>query len=334
MTRKISVVISALALTIACSHSGSSDPEVVTIANVGGNPDGVTVAPSGNIYITDIGSGDIKQITPEGEVTTITNIGNHPDGIVATTESGKDILYVTDTGSTDPEDSAWSADGSVKRIVVNSKTDVTVSTFVDSTVLENPTGIALDASDNLYVADQGTGDVYRITVTAGTAGTPVSLTRNAASVDIDQPHGLTLITNSDSTISLFTTDQGSASNNIVRIDIPSSGNAADAVAVNHTADSIGGMDTGTTSNAKFNRPHGISTDDKGAIFVCDEDNNRVQIITPAGNVITFAGTGAPGDSDGSSSSAQFNNPRGLAIDSQGNLLICDYGNGKVKKIIR
>lgn len=322
------ILLSIIAVTLvlsACNPGGSST--VVTVADVGGSPDGVTVTDTGNIYITDIGSGDVKQVEEDGTVTVIasldTKLGKdtHPDGITSVTDGTGDILYVTDTGT-------GAGDGSVVKIDTGTGT---VTTFVDSTTLNTPTGIAADNAGNLYVADQGTGEIYKIPVTGGGPGTMVSLT-GSASISLDQPHGLTLVNNDDGSITLYTTDQGTDDNNIVQIDISGAGNVTGVTEL--TADNTGGTDIGTVNDAKFNMPHGISTDKNGAIFVCDENNNRVQVITPSGNVNNIAGSGTAGDTDGDSGIAEFRQPRGLAVDAKGDLLVCDYGNGKVKKIIR
>lgn len=335
MKKLVLVLIAASMAVTACSSDGKT--KVLTIANVGGNPDGVTVADSGNIYITDIGNGDVKQVEEDGTVTVIANLDDelgkdtHPDGITAVTVGTTDILYVTDTGiATD----GTSTDGSITKIEVQSDGTVTTTKdFINTSVLDNPTGIAADNNGNLYVADQQKNDVYRITMTGGVPGTPESLTDSlGAGVEINDPHGLTLVTNDDGSITLYTTDQGNSDNNVVQIDIPASGVISEIEVTELTPDNTGGTDTGDITNAKFNEPHGISTDKNGAIFVCDENNNRVQIITPSGNVITLAGDGTAGDTDGDADVAQFSQPRGLATDSNGDLLVCDYGNGKVKKI--
>ncbi|HRZ28882.1 MAG TPA: hypothetical protein P5295_18870 [Spirochaetota bacterium] len=338
----ILAIIPVLVITfISCSDSSDRTSRYVsTVATVGGNPDGVTVAGSGNIYITDILNGDIKQINQEGTVTTLSLDGDspsHPDGITAVTENFKDILYVADTGSNDPD----STDGSIIKIEVDltadpSTADAGSSTFVDSAVLENPTGIALDADGNLYVADQSSGDIYKIPLDPDThlPETPVSLTDVSSSGDIDEPHGLSLVTNEDNSVTIYTTDQGSDSNNIVTIDIPSSGNTTEAEVTELTPESDGGNVTDSITNSTFNKPHGVAIGSNGAIFICDENNNRVQIITPGGNVVTFAGSGIEGDTDGETGSVQFSKPRGIGIDKNGDILVCDYGNGKVKKIER
>ncbi len=330
--KRLVLILIALSMAVAACSSDSGS-KVVTIADVGGHPDGVTVADSGNIYITDIVSGEIKQVAEDGTVTVVADLDAHPDGITAITDGTTDILYIADTGSAVD---GTSTDGSITKIEVQSNGIVTTTEdFIGTTDLDNPSGIAADSNGNLYVADQQTNNVYRINMTNGVPGTPESLTDSPGfGVEINDPHGLTLVTNDDGSITLYTTDQGDTDNNVVQIDIPASGDINGVVVSELTPDNTGGTDTGDITNAKFNEPHGISTDKNGAIFVCDENNNRVQIITPSGNVITFAGDGTAGDSDGQAETAKLNKPRGLATDAGGDLLVCDYGNGKVKKIVR
>jgi|GEM_PF-1319995 len=347
MKHLLCCAVMSVFLFTACSGSGrskSSDADkevdsVSTISEPGGEPDGVTVTEGGDIFITDIESGEVKQVTAEGESILITDLGeqSHPDGVTSVIEGDSTILYITDTGSADDQSATYPTDGTIDKVAIDSSGTVAVSEFIDSSVIDNPTGIAADSEGNLYVADQGSGDVYKITVNDGVAGTPVSLTDNGTSdpgVSVEEPHGLALVNNDDGSITLYTTDQAADSNNIVQIHIPASGDASGAVISNVTEKNTGGADGDTVDTAEFNKPHGIAADKEGALFVTDENNNRVQIITPGGKVVTFAGVGTSGDVDGDADQSQFSDPRGIAVDNDGNVLVCDCGNGKVKKISR
>lgn len=309
--------------------------EIITVADVGGKPDGVTVADSGDVYITDIDSGLIKKIDSDSTVTVIEDADSaveivEPDGITAVSLEDKDILYVSDAG---PDRSPKITDGSIVKIEVNSDGTVITTEFVNDDKLVNPTGIVADNDGNLFVADEATGDIYFIAIKDEQPQDLISVTINLPDeVDLISPHGLTIVNNDDGSISLFTTDMDEESNNVVEIDIPADKDFSNIIAAEITPDSTGGSTTGITEKAKFNKPHGIATDGKGAIFVADENNNRVSIITPSGNVIDLVGDGTEGDIDGAVESATIKQPRGLATDADGDLLICDYGNGKVKKV--
>ena len=79
---------------------------------------------------------------------------------------------------------------------------------------------------------------------------------------------------------------------------------------------------------------GLAVDLNGGIFLSDEHNRVIiRIDENSGVTSIYAGTqGKVGSIDGDQSTALFNLPRGLAIDSKGNLIIADAGNDKIRKI--
>lgn len=95
-----------------------------------------------------------------------------------------------------------------------------------------------------------------------------------------------------------------------------------------------GTANGTGSAASFWNPTGIAIDSAGNLYVADESNNEIRMITPAGVVSLFAGspTGATGSANGTGSAATFNAPNGIAIDAAGNLWVTDSINNVIRKI--
>ena len=86
---------------------------------------------------------------------------------------------------------------------------------------------------------------------------------------------------------------------------------------------------GTT--ARFNRPKGLAIDNTGNIFVVDQSNHKIRKITPTGDVTTFAGS-TQGFVNGNGTTARFNFPEGIVIDTNGNLFVVDASNYAIRKI--
>jgi sugar lactone lactonase YvrE len=95
----------------------------------------------------------------------------------------------------------------------------------------------------------------------------------------------------------------------------------------------GGSADGTGSSAQFNDPLAVAVDGSGNILVADMNNNTIRSVSPSGVVTTIAGSpGVQGSADGTGSSASFNEPGGIAVDSSGNIFVCDIRNGTIRKI--
>ena len=92
-----------------------------------------------------------------------------------------------------------------------------------------------------------------------------------------------------------------------------------------------GFADGIGSAAQFSFPSGIAIDAAGNIYVVDSWNHRIRKVTPEGEVSTLAG-GEEGFADGAGSAAQFSFPRGIAIDTKGNLYVADGDNHRIRKV--
>jgi sugar lactone lactonase YvrE len=98
------------------------------------------------------------------------------------------------------------------------------------------------------------------------------------------------------------------------------------------AGSTFGYADGVGTSAQFYYPNGVAVDGTGNVYVTDSFNHRIRKITPQGIVSTIAGSGVAGFANGTGVAAQFNYPRGIVIDSSGNLYIADTSNHRIRKI--
>jgi len=94
-------------------------------------------------------------------------------------------------------------------------------------------------------------------------------------------------------------------------------------------------DGGPAARAAFNAPHEIRFDRSGSLYIVERDSHVVRRIDARTNVITtVAGTGIPGfaGDGGPAANAQLNRPHSIAFDANGDLLICDIGNHRVRVV--
>jgi serine/threonine protein kinase, bacterial len=93
-----------------------------------------------------------------------------------------------------------------------------------------------------------------------------------------------------------------------------------------------GFLNGNALSAQFDLPMDVAIDKYGNVFVADQGNNIIRMITPSGMVSSFAGSGAPGLVDGDDTTAEFLSPQGVAVDTSGNIYVADAGNNCIRKI--
>jgi len=193
-----------------------------------------------------------------------------------------------------------------------------------SAQLWNPYGIALDRVGNLYIADSDNNRIRKvsngvITTVAGTGVGGFSGDNGpATSAQLYNPYGVAV----DAAGNLYIAD--SNNNRIRRV----SNGVITSVAGGGSE--IG--DGGPATSAQLG-PVGIAIDASGNLFVADRVSNRIRRISN-GVITTVVGSGSHGfvGDNGLATSAQLNNPWGVAVDSAGNLYIADSGNGRIRKV--
>ena len=103
------------------------------------------------------------------------------------------------------------------------------------------------------------------------------------------------------------------------------------------ANMAGKTNSAPGTSALFNDPAGVVVGPvTGNIYVADRGNSNIRMITPAGTVTTFSGTGTSGHDDGTSASIpapSYFHPSALAVDAAETLYVADSGNNSIRKIV-
>jgi sugar lactone lactonase YvrE len=190
-----------------------------------------------------------------------------------------------------------------------------------------PSGLVLDASGNLYVADSGNATVRKISPAGEVrtlAGSP-SIRGSADGLGAAAAFGLPSAIAIDQAGNVYVTDAFYSTVRVI--------SAAGQVRTLAGSAGLTGDVDGTGSAARFNHPGGLAVDGSGSVYVADTYNNTVRKISPAGVVTTMAGfAGLPGSWDDVGSTGLFNLPAGLAVDSLGNVFVADLGNSTLRMV--
>ena len=198
-----------------------------------------------------------------------------------------------------------------------------------SALLHAPTGVAVDAAGNLYIADRlnsrirkvdGNGIITTVVGGGSYSGSDVGDGGPATSASLSVPWAVAL----DSGGNLYISDTGHS--RVRRVD---SSGIITTVAGNGISGSSG--DGGAATSARV-APYGIAIDNRGSLYIADL-GGFVRKVTN-GTIDSVAGTGAIGyTGDGSAATkAALNQPQAVALDDAGNILIADTGNQVIRKV--
>ena len=163
-----------------------------------------------------------------------------------------------------------------------------------------PESLAVDGLGNLYVGDYLNNAIRKINLTTKSVTTYATV-HSPASIAIDPNATVLYSTDFDYGYVYKITNNGAA---LVTV--------------------------GTATS--FKKPRGVVLDSKLNAYIADQDNNQIKVVSPAGAITVYAGSGTNGDVDDVAAKATFAQPCQLAFDAQGNLYVAEFLNQRIRKI--
>ena len=331
------MLLSGVVTTLAGNGTPDSTNGTGTAASFNA-PFGAAVIPStGVIVVADSSGHRIRLVTQAGVVTTLAGSGTpaFADGTGAGASFNSPIgVAVTPSSST-----IVVADGGNNRIRLVSYPGGVVTTLAgggtgspsfDGTgaaaYFSYPYGVAvIPSSGNIAVADLGTQRIRIITpagvvTTLAGSGSYDFADGTGAAARFRYPAAIAVIPSSEVMV------VADRDNHRIRLVTPAgvvttlagSGNYASA--------------DGTGAAASFAYPIGVAMTSSGDIVVSEQDGNRIRLVTQAGVVTTLAGSGTPAFADGTGEAVSFNSPRGVAVLPNGNIVVADYSNNRIRLV--
>lgn len=299
------------------------------------NPEGVSVDSKGNVFVSDAFNNVIREISSAGSVSTVAGT----QGAIGFQDGkGTNAEFYSPAGSAvDAQGNIYVADRG-NNVIRKITPDGTVSTYAgtgtagyrngaatsaylksssDSLAMFNgPTGVAVDASGNVYVADRGNNVIRKILPTGRTmtvAGNIVKgfIDATGAVALFNHPSGVVI----DSKGDLYVTDEGNSALRKV-----TSAGVVSTIIGNPVQTDI------------LNIPSALAIDANDNVFIVDE-GGRVFEYNSSNNALYFlAGSLTSGLTNGTGSSVRFNYPQSIAVDGQGNIYIADQYNNVIRKM--
>ena len=192
-------------------------------------------------------------------------------------------------------------------------------------LFHGPDAIAIDQRDNLYVADADNFRIRKITpdgVVSTVAGSARQGNKEGPALEAEFVYPTGVAVASDG--SLIVADRGA--HRIKRV------SPAGIVMILAGTGEAGHYDS-LSYFSKFNHPTAVAVDDVENIYVADAGSHTIRRIDREGIVITVAGSGEPGYRDGLRDGAAFSWPTGVAVDPEGNLIVADSRNHRIRKVL-
>jgi sugar lactone lactonase YvrE len=330
---KITVQVGSQTVTSSTDFTITvATPIVISSIVPNSGPEGTIVLITGSGFSTNATD---NTVTLNGKTCTVNSASATELTITIPPEAGNGSIQVTANNATGQ---------SPNSIDLFTTTTIMVSTLAGSTQgyaddtgtmarFNGPTGVAVDAAGNVYVADRLNNRIRKIapvglgvsTLAGGNTAGDADGTGSEA--QFNYPAGVAVDTQGN----VYVADQV---NHKIRKITP------EGVVSTLAGGSTYGYADGPGSEAKFFGPTGVAVDAGGNVYVADAGNHKIRTIAPDGVVSTLAGStigyvdGSAGGVDDTDRATKFNYPAGVAVDGAGNVYVADRGNNRIRIIIR
>jgi sugar lactone lactonase YvrE len=315
-------------------------------------PSVMTMDKSGNLYIADTLNYRIRKVDTSGNISTIAGDGtkgNSGDGKAATAAEfggiggiavdGSGNIYFSDTSnhlirkiSSSGTISAFAGTGTLGFSGDTTQYTIPGSTVVVATnaKVSGPTGIAVDSKGNVYFSDSGNNRIRRVSVTDSSIstiagdGTGAYYGDGAGAAYSEVNHPTSLII--DAQDNIYFAD---SLNHRVRKIAAADGKITTVAGIGYAGKNDNG---GLAVNAELHYPSSVSVDSPGNLYIADQINNRVRMVTTNGLIWTIAGSGRFGNTGdgGAALSASMYFPSGVQVDSAGKVYVIDNVNNRIR----
>ena len=280
-------------------------------------PEGPFVAlPTGIVYIADRAHHQIRAVFPDGRVQLSAGTGKKGfvDGRAATAQfrdpravaidAARNRLYIADSGNHVIR--VLTLDGMVSTFAGNGRADDRDGNAQQAGFRE-PSGLAIDADGNVYVADSGNHKVRRITpqgvvTTFAGTGLPGHANGAATQAQFHRPQGIAISEDG----ALYIAD---TANHVIR-------HIVNGAVTTIAGTGYAGAVDGAAANATFHQPVGLALDPAGDLLIADSHNHKVRRLSATGVVTTLP------------ANISYAQPSGIAVE--GAIYIADTKNDAVR----
>jgi uncharacterized protein (TIGR03437 family) len=206
--------------------------------------------------------------------------------------------------------------------------------------LNQPQGVAVDASGNIYIADTVNNVIRKVAAGTGIITTIAGRLGQVGDYGDGGPASAALLWSPagvgvDVAGDVFIAD---TVNNVIRKISASTGNISTVaggtpVIACGTDEGFNG-DGGPATSAELNRPQGVFVDASGNLYIADTENNRIRKVSTSGTITTVAGngTGVFSGDGGAATSAGVASPNSVAVDASGNIFIAGTLNSRIREV--